>query len=57
MKNWRVTVNINNFTETAVIYIRNVQTKEEVYDIAKNYYITERPDIDFCSVISAEELK
>lgn len=52
MKTWKVTVNINNFTEQKLVFAR-ADSMEEAYFWAKRYYIEKQPDVDFCGVESA----
>ena len=50
---YKVTCNINDFTDTMTIYV-DADCIEEAYYNAKHYFITQRTDIDFCSVVNAE---
>ena len=53
---FKVTCNINNFTDTKVIFLKNMESEEEAYSEAKRYFILSRPEIDFCSVEKAEKI-
>ncbi len=56
MKSWKVTAAINNRTEQETIFIKHAKTMEEAYSEAKRYYILQKPEIDFCGVVSATEI-
>jgi len=56
MKAWKVVVNINDNTEQKTIFIKDAENEEKAYSDAKQYFILEKPEIDFCGVESATQI-
>ena len=54
LKNWKVTVSINDRKEEKTIFVRKIDTIENAYLAAKRYFIVEHPEIDFGEVLKAE---
>ncbi len=53
MANWKVDMTIGENRDKKTIFVRDTETIEKAYSIAKNWFITNNPEIVFWGVDKA----
>lgn len=56
MNNWKVEMTVGNNKEKKTIFVRDIETEEEVYSTAKIWFMTNNPKIVFWGVDKVTKL-